>query len=408
VQKTDERTGPAATGADGRPRVARRHVFYISGFDPRGPMHYYRLYREESAKQSAINGLKITAGKRRTIDEFESAWTLVTGTTICEYSFLRYEDIVRIRWPAGAAAMYASILRYTWNFARLGVFAVILRNSWPAFIAVIYPAALLLALFLAAAALGSAVAALGGAIYGAAAYAAGLPALAVPFLLYGLVDRRLSAFWLARSCAFLTDRGTGRAPEIDARCGVFASRIARAVRDGGNDEVLVAGHSVGTHIAITAVARALDSIPDGSWLSLLTAGQSIVMTPDAPLAAQFRQDLLKVATSSKVRWIDVTSAVDGSCIALTDPLATSGIARPAGAMIQPKLVSARFNKLFTPATYAGMRRDFLRTHFQYLMAAELAGDYDYFLITAGDMTLQDRFAHLESVGNFNRFRLGKS
>jgi hypothetical protein len=180
------------------------------------------------------------------------------------------------------------------------------------------------------------------------------------------------------------------------------------VRDGGNDEVLVAGHSVGTHIAITAVARALDSIPDGSWLSLLTAGQSIVMTPDAPLAAQFRQDLLKVATSSKVRWIDVTSAVDGSCIALTDPLATSGIARPAGAMIQPKLVSARFNKLFTPATYAGMRRDFLRTHFQYLMAAELAGDYDYFLITAGDMTLQDRFAHLESVGNFNRFRLGKS
>jgi len=383
-------------------------VFYISGFDPRGPLHYHRLYREESAKQSAVNGLNIAVGKRRTIDEFESAWTLATETTASEYSFLRYEDIIRNRWPAGAVAMYASILRYNWNFARLGVFAVILRNSWPAFVAVMYPAAVLLALFLASAALGAAVATPGGAIFGAAAYAAGMPALVIPFLLYGLIDRRLSAFWLARSCAFLVDRGTGRAPEVDARSSVFASRIARAVCDGGNDEVLVAGHSVGTHIAITVVARALDSIPDGSWLSLLTAGQSIVMAPDVPLAAQFRQDLLKVATSSKVRWIDVTSAVDGSCIALTDPLATSGVTRPAGAIIQPKLVSARFNKLFTPASYARMRRDFLRTHFQYLMAAELAGDYDYFLITAGDMTLQDRFAHLESVGNFNRFRLGKS
>ena len=69
-------------------------------------------------------------------------------------------------------------------------------------------------------------------------------------------------------------------------------------------------------------------------------------------------------------------------------------------------MSARFNKLFSPETYATIRRDFLRTHFQYLMAAELPGDYDYFLITAGDITLAERFAHLDSVTGFNRFRTG--
>ena len=40
--------------------------------------------------------------------------------------------------------------------------------------------------------------------------------------------------------------------------------------------------------------------------------------------------------------------------------------------------------------------------------AERAGDYDYFMITAGPQTLQERFAHLDSVTGFNRFRLGQS
>ena len=33
--------------------VKRRTVFYIPGFDPRGPVHYYRLYTAEAAKQAA-------------------------------------------------------------------------------------------------------------------------------------------------------------------------------------------------------------------------------------------------------------------------------------------------------------------------------------------------------------------
>ncbi len=408
AQETDERAGPAATGADGRPRVARRHVFYISGFDPRGAPHYHRLYREECAKQSRLNGLKVTVGNRRSVDKFEYAWPLATDATACDYSFLRYDDIIRNRWAGSARAMYASLLRYNWIFARLGVFAVLLRYSWPTLVAVLFPVAVFLGLFLGAAAAGVAIAAVASAAYGAAAGLIGITAMALPFLLYGPVDRYLNAFWLARSCAFLVDRGTGRAPEVEARCAVFAERIARAASDGGYDEILLASHSVGTHVAITVAARAIAAIPDGTSISLLTMGQSIGMMPDAPLARQFRGDLLAVATSPKIKWIDVTSAVDGSCIPLTDPLATSGVTRPAGAIVQPKLVSARFNKLFTPAGYAAIRRDYLRTHFQYLMAAELAGDYDYFLITAGDMTLQDRFAHLESVGNFNRFRLGKS
>ena len=74
---------------------------------------------------------------------------------------------------------------------------------------------------------------------------------------------------------------------------------------------------------------------------------------------------------------------------------------------KPKLLSARFHTLFRPETYASLKRDFRRSHFQYLMAAELPGDYDYFLITAGDQTLDARYSHLDSVTGFDRFRFGK-
>ena len=84
------------------------------------------------------------------------------------------------------------------------------------------------------------------------------------------------------------------------------------------------------------------------------------------------------------------------CYALTDPLLASGM--PQAGTNKPKIVSARFVKLFTAETYKRIKRDFHRMHFQYLMAAELPGDYDYFLITAGDRSLADRFSHIPCIG----------
>ena len=45
----------------GAAAVKRRAVFYIEGYDPRGPSHYHGLYRDEAAKQAklepALSGL---------------------------------------------------------------------------------------------------------------------------------------------------------------------------------------------------------------------------------------------------------------------------------------------------------------------------------------------------------------
>ena len=387
----------------------RRTVFYIGGFDPRGPAHYHRLYAAECAKQAEVNGAGLTVSKRQTVDALEAKWTVsARDGSVSEYRFMRYEDIIRAQWPKSAGSTVAAILRYSWHFLRMGVFAMIARNSWPCFVAVTYPILLLMG-GVAASLLIGLLAALGLRVWAGNAAFWIVPLSPLLLLVFRhWVENSLNAFWFARSCAFLVDRTRDRVPGIEERCVAFAERIAAEVRAGNKDEVLVISHSVGTQLAVTIAARALERIGTAGRFSFLTLGQAIAMTPPEATAQQFRKDLLAIATSEQVDWIDVTSAIDGSCIALSDPLALSRVERPPGARVQPKLVSARFNRAFAPETYAAIRGNFLRAHFQYLMATELPVDYDYFLITGGSQTLAERFAHLDSVTDFNRFRMGKT
>ena len=45
--------------------VQRRHVFFFSGFDPKGASYYHRIYREQAVLQGALMGVRYTVGGRR-------------------------------------------------------------------------------------------------------------------------------------------------------------------------------------------------------------------------------------------------------------------------------------------------------------------------------------------------------
>ena len=53
-------TSPPPTGG-----VRRRHVLYVSGFDPQGPGHYHALYAEQAAAQARVTGERIEVGARQ-------------------------------------------------------------------------------------------------------------------------------------------------------------------------------------------------------------------------------------------------------------------------------------------------------------------------------------------------------
>jgi hypothetical protein len=362
-----------------RPQVRRRQVFYIAGFDPRPPVFYHNLYRGEALKQAAVNGLAVKAGSRRNAGPFECVWTVEAPGTETTYSFLRWEDIVRAAWPRTGLGMAINVLKATWSGWYTGVYPMLWRVSRP------------MGLMLVGLALAAGLLWLLPGELGAVGYLLAALALVAPLLWLKPVLVYFNAHWSAGVQAFLALRHFHGLPALDERCVLFGARIAAAVRSGEFDEVLVVSHSAGVVPAVLALARALERLPEHGEISFLTLGQQLPTAAYPPAAAALRRDLLAVAVSPRISWVDVSSANDGTCTALTDPLAASGIARPPGAVVQPKLVSARFFKLFTPQGFREVRRKFMRAHFQYLMAAELEGAYDYFLITAGPLTLWQRY-----------------
>jgi hypothetical protein len=91
-----------------------------------------------------------------------------------------------------------------------------------------------------------------------------------------------------------------------------------------------------------------------------------------------------------VTWIDVTAPGDGCAFALCDPVAVSGVA-PEGKR-WPLVISCAFTQTFSPERWRRMRFRWFRLHFQYMCAFDRPGDYDYFRITAGPLTLRARYA----------------
>jgi hypothetical protein len=90
-----------------------------------------------------------------------------------------------------------------------------------------------------------------------------------------------------------------------------------------------------------------------------------------------------------VTWVDVTAPGDGCAFALCDPVAVSGVASPGQKW--PLVISAAFSQSLKPETWKALRWKFFQLHFQYLRAFDNPKDYDYFQITAGPLSLADRY-----------------
>jgi hypothetical protein len=205
-------------------------------------------------------------------------------------------------------------------------------------------------------------------------------------------DGKTFAYYLMQDYAY-TAKDRGAYPrEVEARLHEFRHRIEAALAEE-IDEVLIVGHSSGAHLAVSIVAdlvRLKDIPEDGPVVSLLTLGQVIPMVSFLPDAKRLRRDLRLLSTAVEITWLDVSAPGDGCSFALCDPVSVSGVAPPKGQQ-WPVVVSAAFTKTLSEKTQAKLRWRFFRLHFQYLCAFDRPGDYDYFKITAGPLTLGARF-----------------
>lgn len=382
-------------------QVRRRHVFFLSGFDPKGASYYHRLYRTQSALQGAVTSQVYEVSERKTVHNGNAVWTVRSGNTQTVYEYMRWDDIVRAHWPRGAWQVLISSLRV---YALLLTMPLMLCKVWRVanrtLVSLFYPAFYWLGLGLTAvAAAGCAVwvwgllwATVPGGAWVAAALVAG-GVLAAGWQL----EKRLHTSWLLRIFRFSDRHAMGQVPELSARWDALAAQIRQALLKPEVEEVLLVGFSVGSMGAVSAAARTVQVCSDVpralTKLSVLTLGHCIPLFALMPAAHAFRDELASVGASREVFWLDCSSPSDWGSFALVDPVVLCCADAGATAVNPRAMVSPRFHTLFDPATYAVLKKDKRRMHMQYLMAGELPGTYDYFSWTAGAQSLRQRGWH---------------
>jgi hypothetical protein len=368
-------------GAHASAQVRRRHVLYLSGFDPQGPAHYHAMYAEQATSQARVLGERVTVGPRQRAGPnaaWDVQWQAADGSTIeTRYEFLRWDDIVRRHWPRGGWRLLAITMGTTARLLGNGSLWRILQTSWPAFLALAAPAGLILTTALAALATLALSWWVGTMWSPPLAVLGALVMLASMLHWAGRAQAKVQTAWLMRSAAVILKQARGELPALEQRLDAFAARLVELATASDADELLVVGHSSGAMLAVSVVARALAADPTllerRCAVALLTVGQCIPVLSYQPEAAAFRSELAALRHARSLVWIDMTAPPDGCCFALMDPteVCLDGQAGPDLHSGGPKRLSPRFAQSFSPGRYRAIKRDKYRCHFQYLMATEL-------------------------------------
>ena len=128
-----------------QPRVRRRRVFYIPGYDPIHPRRYRELYRKESRAQAEISGYEISISPKS--GEGPYGWHVRShqdGADVeADIDVLVWSDIVRDSMSNSIPATYLQLLRTAWTYIGSGTLWRLMRLRKGPVIAALYPVGML-------------------------------------------------------------------------------------------------------------------------------------------------------------------------------------------------------------------------------------------------------------------------
>ncbi|WP_128565965.1 alpha/beta hydrolase [Methylobacterium crusticola] len=388
-----------APGPDGP--VRQRHVFYLPGYDPEATKRYRALFARELARYARRFDLP-----RRTITRAETSpdgqsqtWTVEAGRagwdTRTTYEVLLWDDIVRADFRRPLILSMALLAAGILHGIVTGKLFRLYGLNWKYGNVILYPFGMTLALAAAATGLGILAARfLGDLVPGPAAAVLGALAgigavLAATPLLDRIFLRQLITDWV-----FNWQHSNGWREDYAARLDAFAARVAARIAARDADEVMIVGHSSGALTAVEVAARVLAAGggpgPGSPRLAVLTLGAGLPLVTINPRARRPRADIAALVHSDRLVWADYQAPQDWMNFPGFNPAHDHGPVPEAAVIANPVIRSARFRELIDPAVYPRIARRPFRMHFQFLMANDLPGDYDFFALTLGPQSLRDR------------------
>lgn len=396
-----------------KPSNVQRLVVFVGGFDPRGARYYHQMCVRQAALQGAVDERHYAVSARQALDiaspdggsHRHACWQVSdTQAATCEYLFFDWSGQVRSHWPRSIWAVLATAMKTYWSVWRARSTLVHLRAELPnTLLSFVYPLVVILTGMLLAmlCGWGTAVGArlwleVGGLTQWLCAAATTMLMLST----WSAIDRRMHMSWLLRIFNF--SHACARSKELlyDDRVQALAQWIFRRQQLNPELEVVVLGFSVGSVKAL-ALLRAWQQVKSSAVLNvvvegnggtllkhkkeaasvtLLTLGNCIPLFTLMPDAVHVRELLHSVGSDAHIYWADISSPGDSVSFAMCD---LQRLALPGGTQgrdfVNPRcMCSPRFHMLFTPRRYRRFRHNKMRMHFQYLMASQLRGVYNFY------------------------------
>ncbi|MGU3362543.1 alpha/beta hydrolase [Methylobacterium sp. M6A4_1b] len=399
--------------AEGVPgSVARRHIFYLPGYDPEGSSRYRMLFVRELARHAKRFGepKRTVSGATLSADGLVQSWRVAaqaeTRGAETTYDVLLWDDIVREDFRRRRPISVALLVVGTLQSIVSGLLLRFYRLNWKYGNVILYPLVMVLLLGLCTLAIAAFVHAHLGTAFG---HSLGWPLwVTVPAgLLIGLawikaMEALLNRvfFWqLLNDWVFNWQHGQGRRPDYEGRLEAFADHVlarcaALSAAGDAPDEIMILGHSSGGLSAVEVAARVLARDPGlgtgPSTLALVTLGSGLPLVAMQGAARGLRCEIASLVTSRRLVWVDFQAPQDWMNFPGFNPVVHLDLDLQGHAVANPLVRSARFREIISTETYRKVRWRPFRMHFQFLLANDRRGYYDFFAMTLGPQRLRER------------------
>lgn len=390
--------------------VRRRHVFFIPGYDPEARTRYRLLFVRELLRHAKRFGdprpdiSPAVMSPDGLMQSFTIGSGAVPGRATTAYDVLLWDDLVAKDFRRPRVLSVALLVVGTLHALVRGLLWRFYRFNWLYGNVVVYPFVMVVLLSVLAIGTGTMVQGLLGDRLG---YGLGWPPWATLPLATGAGVSLIVAleallnrffFWqLLNDWVFNWQHGNGWRPDYTDRLGVFVDRIlARLAEDEARgerpDEVMIVGHSTGGLTAAEVAVRLLAKAPDlgagDMALSLATLGSGLPLV--AAWAERVRGEVAALVVSRRIVWLDVQAPQDWMNFPGFNPVLDLDLSLSGGPIANPLVRSAQVREILTPETYEKVRLKPFRMHFQFLLANERPGPYDFFQMVLGPQNLRDR------------------
>ena len=379
--------------------INRRQVFYIPGYEPRGPTFYEKLFRKHLLRYGRLHNLRLNLQNTVIEPLFRRVKIDIKGEPDLEltYDILDNSDILRPHSEIPRWKFYWLLLFFTPKSIR-SVFRPSCKSvDWAWLVGMAPWLFVYTALFCLTLCFFGAYWVLS--LLGVNPFITAILALIPVIFIWRIFERHYRHQNIARifdSGRFFLDGNDPVQENMRMRLEQFAETIGQQIRLGQADEYVIVGHSSGSVLAARVTALLLEkeefqNIP----LTMVCMGSVYQLELCTQTHFDARNQVYKKLHDSRhLQWGEVFSSFDAFCPQRMNPCDAQ--LQPEENSTKPFYRSANFKKNLKPDRFQKLRRNLLWIHMQYILSSDYAETFDYFAMLTAKTSA---FQYLQNPGH---------